>query len=243
MTFEFEQNDDYIDFDLDALLQNKENRTPNKFGLYRTNCLVVGGTGCGKTTTILKALLSGLVDNFGVVIIICPRESIESGLYKKLYDTQPSWCMFYILGEDNLPSIQQLNDLSKEVKCKMAVIIDDFINAFTKLEWLVFKRYITQLSRVEHGASLFALVQDMYTLSPSYRKNMNMFLVFPASQTQLQFNSILRDYYANVTFTPDELKSLYTTLRQDKHGSLWLINNGDPEHSMMYNNVWIKKAY
>lgn len=241
MSFEFEENEAFEDIDLDKILKNDENRKPNKFGLYRMTAMVVGSSGFGKTTTILKALLSGLIEDFGLIIIIIPRESIESGFYKTIAQKNMDGFMFYIIGEDSLPTVEQINEFSKVIKKPIAMIIDDYINAFSKTDWLVFKRYITQLSRVKHGCSLFALCQDLYTLKPSYRKGFNTFLIFPASFTQMQFNDVLRNYYQNQIFDNEELKNMYKTFKKDKHGSLWLINNNDPDHSMMFNNIWIKK--
>lgn len=244
MSFVFEENDDFVDVDLDRFLHNNENRKPNKLGLYRMSMLCVANSGYGKTTTILKALLSGFIEDFGLIVIIIPRESAESGYYKSLIDAtrknKISGFLFYIIGEDDLPSIETLNKISNEIKSPMALIIDDYVNAFSRNEWLLFKRYITQLSRVSYGASLFALCQDLYTLRPAYRKGFNSFCIFPASFTQMSFNDVLRNYYQGQTFNNEELKTMYTTFKQDKHGALWLINNGQ-EKSMMFNNIWIKK--
>lgn len=241
MDLDFEENENYVEVDLDKVLKNNENRQPNKLGIYRTTALVIGSSGYGKSTTILKALLSGFIEDFGLIIVIIPRESLESGYYKTIYEKEVPGFVFYIIGEDDLPTIEKLNNISKEVKKPIAVLMDDYVNALDKIGWLLFKRYITQLSRVSYGASLFALTQDLYTLRPTYRKGFNTFIIFPASLTQMQFNDILRNYYQNQTFDNDELKTMYTTFKKDKHGSLWLINNNDPEHSMMFNNVWIKK--
>ena len=84
---DFEINEDFEKIegmDLDKLLKIKENREPNKFDLYRLNCLVIGKTGSGKTTILLKALLNNAIDNFSLIIFIIPRESMESGFYKSL---------------------------------------------------------------------------------------------------------------------------------------------------------------
>lgn len=241
--FDFEVNKNVVDIDLDKKLNNKENRKLNNLGLYRLTCLAFAASGFGKTTTILKALLSGFIDNFVLCIIIIPRESLDSGLYRSIYEKKMKGFVFYVIGEDELPTIEQLNQISAEIKGPMAIIIDDYVNAFGKNEWLLFKRYITQSSRITNGASLFALSQDLYSLKPNYRKGFNTFLIFPASMTQLSFNDMLKNFYQNQTFTNDELKTLYTTLKKDKHGALWLINNNDPEHSMLFNNIWIKKYY
>ena len=242
MNLDFEENEDFVDIDLDKVLKNNENRKPNRLGIYRTTAMVCGSSGFGKTTAILKALLSGVIDDYGLIIVIIPRESLDSGYYKTIYEKEVPGFVFYIIGEDDLPTIEKINNISKEVKRPIAVLMDDYINALDKNGWLLFKRYITQLSRVSYGASLFALSQDLYSLKPTYRKGFNTFVIFPASLTQMQFNDILRNYYQNQTFDNDELKNMYTTFKKDKHGSLWLINNNDPEHSMMFNNIWIKKV-
>ena len=145
------------DIDLDDLLRIGENRKPNHLGLYRLNCLIIGKTGSGKTTTLLKALLTDAIDNFEIIIFIIPRESIESGFYKSLSENVESLnkkICFIIIGEEDLPTIEDFTKISKKFKKRIAVVLDDFINAFTKREWLIFRRYITQLSRVPFGASL-----------------------------------------------------------------------------------------
>lgn len=243
MSFEFEVNADIKDVDLDKLLSNDENRKPNKLGLYRVAANCIASSGYGKSTCILKALLSNTIEDYGLIIIIIPRESFSTGYYKTIHQKEVPGFMFYIIGEDPLPSIEQINSFSNEVKKPIALVLDDYVNCLQKQDWLLVRRYLTQLSRVRYGCSLFSLTQDLYTLPPSYRKGFNVFIIFPASLTQMQFNDILRNYYQNQSFTTEELKSLYSVLKKDKHGSLWLINNNDAEHSMMYNNVWIKKAY
>lgn len=228
--------------DLDDLLKNDENRKPNNIGLYRVSCMCFAASGFGKTTTVLKAILSGFIDSYGLCIIIIPRESLESGYYKTIYNrvesNKLSGFVFYIIGEEPLPTVAYINQLSEEIKQPIAVIVDDYINAFDKADWLTFKRYITQLSRVTHGASLFALSQDLYSLKPVYRKGFNVFIIFPASMTQLQFNDMLRSYYQNRTFTASELTELYTIMKKNKHGALWLINNNQAK-SMLYDNYWL----
>lgn len=105
MSFEFEENEDFKDIDLDKVLSNNENRKTNKLGLYRTTCMCFAASGFGKTTTVLKALLSGVIDDFGLIIIIIPRESLESGYYNTIYRRELPGFMFYIIGEDDLPNI------------------------------------------------------------------------------------------------------------------------------------------
>lgn len=243
MSFEFEENEDFKDIDLDKVLSNNENRKPNKLGLYRTTCMCFAASGFGKTTTVLKALLSGVIDDFGLIIIIIPRESLESGYYNTIYKRELPGFMFYIIGEDDLPNITNINNISNEIKKPIAIIMDDYVNTLDKNGWLTFKRYITQLSRVKHGASLFALSQDLYSLKPVYRKGFNTFIIFPASMTQIQFNDVVNNYYQNQHFDSQTLRIMYTTFKKDKHGALWLINNNEADKSMMFGNVWIKQIY
>ena len=76
------------DIDLDKVLNIKENRKKNNLGLYRMNCMVIGKTGSGKTTFLLKLLLSDTIDDFKLLLFIIPRESLESGFYKSLNDNK-----------------------------------------------------------------------------------------------------------------------------------------------------------
>ena len=239
------------DIDLDKVLEIKENRMPNNLGLYRMNCLVVGKTGSGKTTTLLKAIFTNAIDDFRVIMIIIPRESLESGFYSSLYkkisnireSKNPTlngkYFLFYIIGEDDLPTIEQINKISKQVKGRIAVILDDFINAFKKDDWLLFKRYITQLSRVENGASLFALTQNLLQFPTVYRKNFNCFILFCNSLTALQFKDILRSYFDYGDFTKEELEVLFAIFKREPHEGLWLINSGDAATSMIWKSNYI----
>lgn len=229
------------DIDLDKALNIGENRKVNNIGLYRMNCLVVGKTGSGKTTSILKTLLSDAIDDFKLLVFIIPRESFESGFYNSLSKVKlpGKETLFIIIGEDDLPSVQTLNALSKKVKGPMAIVLDDFINAFKKDQWLLFKRYITQLSRVKYGASLFALTQNLLEFPTTYRKNFNCFCLFVNSLTLLQFKDIMRSYYDYGNLTKNELDTIYNAFKQDLHTPLWLINNSNPEESMIYDYVYI----
>lgn len=231
--------------DLDKVLKIKENRKPNNLGLYRMNCLIIGKTGSGKTTTLLKMLLSDLIDDFKLLIFIIPRESYESGFYNslaKMADKMPKIVLFIIIGEDELPTIDDLNTVSKIIKGRMAVVLDDFINAFGKSgsdKWLMFKRYITQLSRVEYGASLFVLTQNLLEFPTPYRKNFNCFILFVNSLTMLQFKDIIKSYYDYGDFTKPQLERLYNVFKGSLHTPLFLINSGNPETSMIYENDYV----
>lgn len=233
--------------DLDKLLNLDENRKPNHLGLYRMNCLIIGKTGTGKTTTLLKALLTNAIDDFGLVIFIIPRESMESGFYKKLYEAVKTKRIthinisFVIIGEEPLPTVEQINQLSSMIKKPIAIVLDDFINAFNKKagDWVMFKRYITQLSRVRYGASLFALTQNWQQFETQYRKNFNCFVLFVNSLREQNFREILTSYYDHGNFTKDEIHTLYNIFKQDLHIPLWLINCNNADESMLYDGAYI----
>lgn len=235
--FEIEKNENYVDFDLDKYLGNDENRKPNKFGLYRLNCLVIGKTGSGKTTWLIKNLISGNIDDFDLIICIIPRESLQSGIYQQIMKNKKlsPYFVFYIIGEEPLPTIEELNN----IKRKIALVVDDFINAFSKNDWLVLKRYITQCSRVTKGCSLFVLTQYLQLLPVSYRKNFNMFVMFVNSFSMLQFNDMMRSYYDNQVFDKKQLKELYNTTKGFPHTPLIAVNNGTPSHSLAFGDKWI----
>lgn len=245
MTFNIEESENFNDafesFDLDAYLNNDESRHLNNLGLYRVNCLVVGKTGSGKTTWLIKALLSGAIDDFKRVIVIIPRESMSSGIYAKIAENKDlkKFFAWVIIGEEHLPTIEEFQKASNQIKGRIAVIIDDFINAFTKNDWLVLKRYITQLSRLKYGASLFCLTQYLQLLPVSYRKNFNMFVLFVNSFSKLQFNDVLRSYYDCQNLTKEQETKLYETTKQAAHDPLVLINNGDANHSMLFMGSWL----
>lgn len=232
---------------LDKFLGLDENRKPNNLGLYRTNCLVIGKTGTGKTTTLLKALLSKAIDDFKYFIFIIPRESMNSGFYKRLevgirekrINMNVS---FVIIGEDTLPSISKINEISEKVKGPIAIVLDDFINAFSEKngDWLMFRRYVTQLSRVKYGASLFALTQNWQQFDTQYRKNFNMFIIFVNSLRLQNFREIMTSYYDHGNFTKEQLNELYNIFKQDLHTPLWLINSDDEDKSMIYDGVYLK---
>ena len=242
---DFEENEDFKQLEtlnLDKLLKINENREPNKFGLYRLNCLIVGKTGSGKTTTLLKALLTDAIDDFDILIFIIPRESLESGFYKSLFTQSkniPKQIVFIIIGEEPLPTVEELNDISKHNKARIALILDDFINAFKKDDWLVFKRYVTQLSRVEFGCSLFVLTQNLLEFPTTYRKNFNCFCLFVNSLTMLQFKDIVKSYYDYGNFNKLQLEELFNTFKKKAHTPLWLINTSDENKSMMYGSIYI----
>lgn len=233
--------------DLDKLLNLDENRNPNHLGLYRMNCLIIGKTGTGKTTTLLKALLTNAIDDFGLVIFIIPRESMESGFYKKLYEAVKTKRIthinisFVIIGEEPLPTVEQINQLSGMIKKPIAIVLDDFINAFNKKagDWIMFKRYITQLSRVRYGASLFALTQNWQQFETQYRKNFNCFVLFVNSLREQNFREIMTSYYDHGNFTKDEIHTLYNIFKQDLHIPLWLINCSNADESMLYDGAYI----
>lgn len=231
------------EIDLDDLLKIRENRKPNKFNLYRLNCLIIGKTGSGKTTWLLKALLNDAIDDFKLLMFIIPRESMESGFYKSLSRLPESKLSknicFIIIGEDDLPTVEEMNEISKSMKGPIALVLDDFINAFKKTDWLLFKRYVTQLSRVEYGCSLFALTQNLLEFPTPYRKNFNCFCLFVNSLTLRQFRDVVCSYYDYGNFTKNQLEELYNMFKQAAHKPLFLINNSDVSKSMLYGSEYI----
>ena len=233
----FVEDDTIKDFDLDSYIKNNENRKPNRVGLYRVNCLVIGKTGSGKTTTLIKWLLSNNMETFGLIICIIPRESMDSGIYSRLSGKDPRF-VFCVIGEDKLPSISDINEISNSIKQPIALVLDDFITVFNKENWKQFERYITQLSRVSHGCSLFALSQNLQFIKPVWKKNFNCFCIFVNSFTYRQFNDFMTSYYDGFSFSKHQLKDIYDTLKQDIHTPLWLFNNGS-DRSILYGNVWI----
>jgi hypothetical protein len=228
---------------LDDILKIRENRQPNKFDLYRLNCLIVGKTGSGKTTTLLKILLNDAIDDYKLLMFIIPRESMESGFYKSLSrmteDKLRKSICFIIIGEDDLPTVEEINQISANMKGPIALVLDDFINAFKKTDWLLFKRYVTQLSRVEYGCSLFALTQNLLEFPTPYRKNFNCFCLFVNSLTLLQFKEIIKSYYDYGNFNKYQLEELFNLFKKSSHTPLFLINNGEPEKSMLYGSQYI----
>ena len=235
-----DDGNDLDKLDLDSLLNIDENRQLNKFGLYRLNCLIIGGTGSGKTTHLIKALLNDVVDDFGCVLVLLPEESLDSGLWKKINDSMNQKNklrkrFIFMNIEEGLPSVSDINYIAEKLNCKIAVVLDDFINAFSKIDWLMLKRYITQLSRVGKGCSLFCLIQDVNSLPAAYRKNFNTFVIFPQSLTYLQFSNILSNYFSTISFSTDEKKDLYSNLKRYKHLALTLINNNQENNSIKIN--------
>lgn len=233
------------EIDLDKVLNIKENRKKNNLGLYRMNCMVIGKTGSGKTTFLLKLLLSDAIDEFKLILFIIPRESLESGFYKSLNDNKQKFnkiIYFIVIGEDDLPTIELINDLSKIIKGRIAIVLDDFINAFGKpssTNWLIFKRYITQLSRIQYGCSLFVLTQNLLQFDTTYRKNFNSFICFVNSLTLRQFKDIMTSYYDYGDFTEQQIKKLFPIFKNSLHSPLILLNNGIPEQSMIYDGEFI----
>ena len=223
MTFEIEESEAFTNafesFDLDSYLHNDESRHLNNVGLYKINCLVIGKTGSGKTTWLIKSLLSGAIDDYKKIIVIIPRESMNSGLYNKISTNEElkKFFIFVIINEESLPTIEEFQKASNEIKGRIAIVIDDFINSFTKYDWLMLKRYITQLSRVKYGASLFVLTQYLQLLPVSYRKNFNMYVVFTNSFSKLQFNDLIRSYYDCQVLTKEQEKNLFETTKQTQH--------------------------
>ena len=171
---------------------------------------------------------------------------MESGFYKKLSEAIQNKRInlniaFVIIGEDTLPSVERINEISKIVKRPIAIVLDDFINAFNKKagDWLVFKRYITQLSRVKYGASLFALTQNWQQFETQYRKNFNCFIIFVNSLREQNFREIMTSYYDYFSGSKEDLHKLYNIFKQDLHTPLWLINCPNPEESMLYDGAYI----
>ena len=55
----------------------------------------------------------------------------------------------------------------------------------------------------------------------------------------LQFKDIIKSYYDYGDFTKPQLERLYNVFKGSLHTPLFLINSGNPETSMIYENSYI----
>lgn len=154
---------------VDFLLNNDENRIKNTFwNSYKSNILILGPTGSGKTSLLVKLLANEENNKFiDQILILAPAASLQSGIYKKLItDGYPFQSL-----EDGIPPLY--NSLDKRLR--NVVIIDDFLTESWKENKAGFKEYLCNSSR--RNASIYALTQQYKMIEKRDRGQFDIFFM------------------------------------------------------------------
>ena len=171
-----------------------------KTGMYLNNhCLVVGGTGSGKTNALLNYIaLSPKL--FSKIIILFKN---EEPLYEYLYNNCPEGMVEFYKSPTDIPSIEQLREEFEEDTEKVLFIIDDWVDQIDK------HKNISQdyfLRARKYNITLFFLSQSYYMTPKFIRQNVSYIWLVKVNTTK-DLNMICSEYTTIVN--KEELKEMY----------------------------------
>jgi GTPase SAR1 family protein len=253
-----------INYDIDKILLDDENRKPNEyFNIYKLNLLVSGGSGSGKTSFIIKLLLNQIID-FDMLILIAPNETIKSGIYKNLILKfndlfgEDKILLLFNLSKDyegldkfikvdnriimfnGLPLFNDIFELKQELNIKKTCLIfDDFISCLNRKQWPIYYEFIHNSSRL--NATLISCCQDISKIPPNIRNSYTIVILFVNYLTISNIKTLIKNT-VNVILSNEQLDYLIDYIKQDedKHEPLILIGSDAPfDKKIIYKNQYI----
>lgn len=258
----------YKQYDIDQLLNGTETRKVNEyFGIYKLNILCVGGSGSGKTSWIINAILNDILE-CDVILCFIPHETLCSGFYQSLLKTEQfnKPILVFEIGNNKqfnglndaedieiksqkrsnyivqgMPTVSQLYQIKNQLNFKEPLIIfDDFVNVLNKQMWEEYYRYIHNGSRL--NAKICSCVQSINKIPPQVRSSYTIVVLFTHYLTHSVITTMLRNCVNNHMLDKKNTDYLLDLLDKspNKHMPLIIIGGDcNPKKSIIYNNNYI----
>lgn len=238
LTWKYKKELDLENEDLDELYKNNENREDNPyFKVYKVNGLIIGKTGSGKTTWLINYFRK-YRELYGVIILIAPKHTTNTGTYKGFKEEFPN-VIVYNIGEEDFPTIDELIEIRNDV-CptgKICVVLDDWINSVNKLEEKRINEYFTQTSRA--SCDVFCLVQDYTRIKSNIRQNINCMIIFLTGNLNAYY-TIMQRWFSSMSLKLDQKKLLFKEHCKIKYVPLILINDVPPKKSILFDHAEVR---
>lgn len=171
----------------DHLLNKNENRKMNKlFGSYKSNIIICGPTGSGKTNLLINLLTNKDNDNYDEITVFAPIATLESGIYESVND------VFNCFPLEQ--GIFNLYNLDKEKR--HAIIFDDFLQSDYVKNKPMIREYLCNSSR--RNATIFLLTQQYLKIEPESRQQCKVIYFMSGSRPNDIKNAINSHFYGEI---------------------------------------------
>lgn len=243
---------------IDIKPSTTQSRPDNVFFSTIIRALVVGGTGCGKTTYLLHIINNhvryGL--DFNIVIVYAPIESLLRGLLsefvRKNKEEESGYkVLSYDVNDCYDPSFLTFDDVCKMVQynpeVKPLVIYDDCVMAMAHKKQVRqdFNNYLNQGTRCNLVA-LFNLIQDYSSIPPYLRNSFTVMILFPKRLARSQFKALVDNCVNSIAQKNNELFNFLMQLitnSTNQHLSLLVCSEADSDKQLRLDDCYITRNW
>lgn len=230
---------------LDTVLGCNENRENNAFyECYKISHLVIGGSSAGKSTYVINQIIQGVYE-FEQLFIFGPNESIEgTGVLARFIDVaQKSRKLkgkihLNDLSKHKMPTFAQFTQFASQVKGKILILFDDFINTVNKEELNMIHRLLANCSRL--SADIILIVQNLQKLPLWATQNCTIFTVWPRYLAKTQLKALLQNR-TNLSLSTAQVDQLISYCRnhEDTRLPLTINNNAEIDKMIRFGNDFV----
>lgn len=252
-------------YDLDKFLLGDETREPNWFySIYKLSILSIGSSGSGKTTFLLNQLLNNVYD-VSCIVFYLPNETIESGLYRSLFNKAsklfPNISFLIsnlskkedtsikindkVIMINHFLTFKEIFELKKgfEKKYKnnkpFLLVFDDFISVFNKKEWIEFYEFLFNASRL--NSYLYCCVQSIKEIPPLIRSNFTVVILFVNYLSITVVKTVLNNSIP-LDLSKQNIDNLIMLIKhgENKHEPLILVGSTcERDKKIIYDNKYL----
>ena len=252
-------------YDLDSFLLQDETREPNWFySIYKLSILSIGSSGSGKTSFLLNQLLNNVYD-VSCIVFYLPNETIESGLYRSLFNKAATLFpdISFIISNlskkedtayklndkvimiNHFITFKELFDIKKGFEKKFKnnkpflLVFDDFISVFNKKEWFEFYEFLFNASRL--NSYIYCCVQSIKEIDPKIRSNFTIVTLFVNYLSITVVKTVLNNSIP-LDLSKRNIDDLIRLVKQgtNKHEPLILVGSTcEREKKIIYNKEYI----
>lgn len=244
----------------------------NVFFTSVIRALVVGGTGCGKTTYLLHLLKNhvryGL--DFNLIIVYAPSETLRRGLLSEFISDNNKFnktgfnkpvlttetgenikVLAYDVADCYDESFLTFEDVCKLVQLnpniKPLVIYDDCVMAMKHKVQVRkdFNNYLNQGTRCNLVA-LFNLLQDYSSLPPYLRNSFTVMILFPKRLARSQFKALLDNCVHSIL---EKNNTMFNFVMDqinsidNMHVSLLICGEAEPNKQVRLDDCYVEPVY
>ena len=209
--------------------QKYQNPCYEKTGIQHPfRMLIVGGSGSGKTQTLLNIIKS--CPNTFDYVVLCVKTR-EEPLYKFLIDKLKSNISIY--EEGNLPTLDDIKKFSDNGKDQVLIIYDDLV--LLKNQQPIEEMFIRGRKL---NCSMCYLTQSYYRTPKVIRINCN-YIILKKLSSNRDLKMILREYDVGVNET--ELMKMYNASTRTKLEFLTIRIDEDHESPLKFTRNFLEK--
>lgn len=210
---------------VDKKTEQKHNQTYyNHYIEPNSMILLIGGTGCGKTNSLMEFLNRSSGTFYEIIIF--SDSTLDEPLYQQLKKNVKEVELYNDI--DELPSLSDFDDSDNE-KQKL-IVFDDFIN-LKKTEMKKIQEFAT--AGRKKGFTCFFLAQNYIQVPKNISRNAQYFWIYKINDN-VSINNIIRNHNLD-DIDKDKIKNAYEFATKNK-GDFFMIDlKGKPQIRYRHN--------